>query len=239
MHIHIVLPSQTPATTATRDGEGGIISLADLPLALGMNGQRPSPSLHRALAVCLSLLPLTGCTHAMSSTPVAQHTVNGNLLPLRFLRHSFEAKAYNTVKCSVLYDNHEFTPFATDAPTDRPPSPDYRDDWNYAFYLGVRNFPGPATVSWTSLDGTSHTATIDLAQIFKDERVLTKVPDDEFVPNMYPQGLFLDPSIYLEVNDRTISVYMRALIPTQHRQVPDNEYSDARDDVILAWTHTY
>ncbi|HEX5307066.1 MAG TPA: hypothetical protein VFW82_13375 [Dyella sp.] len=232
-------PPQTSATAARREIEGANISLADLPLALGMNKQRPSPSLHRALALCFSLLPLTGCTHAMSSTPVAQHTVNGNLLPLRFKIHSFEAVAYNTIKCSVLYDNHEFTPFATDTPTSRPPSADYRDHWNYAFYLGVRNFPGPAKVSWTSLDGTSHTAAIDLAQIFRDERVLTKVPDDEFVPKMYPQGLFLDPSIYLEVNDRTISVYMRALIPTQHRQVPDNEYSDARDDVILAWTHTY
>lgn len=232
-------PVQPPAISATQKGDSGNSSLDGLPLVFGMNGRRPSPNLHRALAACLFLLSLTGCTQAMSTTPVAQHTVNGNLLPLRFLRHNFEAKAYNTIKCSVLYDNHEFTPSATDAPTGRPPSADYRDRWNYAFYLGVRNFPEPAKVSWTSQDGTSHTATIDLAQIFKDERVLTNVPDDEFVPNMYPQGLFLDPSIYLEVNDRTISVYMRALVPTQHRQIPDNEYSDARDDVIVAWTHTY
>lgn len=192
------------------------------------------------LCLLLSLLVfLPGCTLAMNDSTHTQHQINGNLLPLRFVRHNFEAKAYNTRRCSVLYDHHEFTPYAIDTPTKQPPSANYRDHWNYAFYLGVRNFPGPAKVTWTSKDGTEHSATIDLAEIFKDERVLNNVPDDEFVPDMYPQGLFLDPSIYLEVNDRTISVYMRALIPTRHRQIPDNEYSDARDDVILAWTHTY
>lgn len=200
---------------------------------------RPQPPV-ALLALLLSLLVfLPGCTLAMNDSNLAQHRVDGNLLPLRFVRHNFEAKTYNTKKCSVLYDNHEFTPQAIDTPTGHPPSADYRDHWNYAFYLGVRNFPGPVRVAWTSKDGTDHTATVDLGQIFKDERVLNNVPDDEFVPDMYPQGLFLDPSIYLEVNDRTISVYMRALIPTRHRQMPGDEYSDARDDLVLAWTHTY
>lgn len=175
----------------------------------------------------------------MHHADLQQHLVDGNLLPLRFTSHNFEAKVYNTQRCRVVYDNHEFAPQAVDAPTGPPPSADYREQWAYAFFIGIRNFPKPAHVTWTSKDGTAHEADVDIAEIFRNGRVLYKVPDHEFVPDMYPQGLFLNPSIYLEVNDRTINVYMKALIPTRHLQIPGDEYSDARDDVILAWTHTY
>jgi len=47
------------------------------------------------------------------------------------------------------------------------------------------------------------------------------------------------PGIFLEVNDRTISVYMKAFIATRAEQIPGNKDSDFRDDVILAWTHAY
>lgn len=239
MHTHTVPPSQTSATAATRKSEGRIISLANLPQALGMNGQRPSPSLHRALAVCLSLLSLTGCTHAMSSTPVAQHTVNGNLLPLRFKIHSFSAFAFNTLTCRVIYDNEDFTAIYSDQPSGPTPAGDYRSQWGFGSYSGIRNFPGPVEVSWTSMDGQKHHASIDLAQVFKDERILHRVPDDEIPDDMYPQGLYLDPGIFVEVNDRTISVYMKAMIPTKHLQIPGNANSNTRHDLMLAWSHTY
>lgn len=175
----------------------------------------------------------------MHHAALHQHFVDGNLLPLRFTSHNFEVKVYNTRNCKVVYDNHEFTPQAIDSPTGPPPSSDYHEQWSYAFYIGIRNFPRPAHVVWTSKDGSSHEADVDMSEIFKDEKVLYKVPESEFVRDMYPQGLFLNPSIYLEVNDRTLSVYMKALIPTREPQIPGNKYSDARDDVILAWTHTY
>lgn len=187
----------------------------------------------------LFFLSQTGCVLAMTDTNHHQHEVDGNLLPLRFKQHNFEARAYNTELCSVLYNHHEFTPYAVDEPTGPPPPGNYQERWNFAFFVGIRNFPEAARVTWTSKDGSEHSALVDISAIFKNEQVLNKVPEHEYVPNMYPQGIFLDPSIYLEVNDRTINVYMKALIPTRHRQIPDNEYSDAREDVILAWTHTY
>jgi hypothetical protein len=213
--------------------------VADLPRALSMSRRPPSPSLHRALAVCLSLLSLTGCTHAMSTAPAAQHTVNGNLLPLRFKIHSFSAFAFNTLACRVIYDNEDFTALYADKPSGPPPAGDYRSQWGFGSYSGIRNFPGPVEVSWTSMDGQEHHATIDLAQVFKDERILHRVPDDEIPDGMYPQGLYLDPGIFVEVNDRTINVYMKAMIPTKHLQIPGNANSDTRHDLILAWTHTY
>ena len=198
-----------------------------------------SLNLCRVLAVGLSLLPLSGCIQTMPTTPVAQHMVNGNLLPLRFKAHDFEAKVYNTQSCRVIYNGDEFAPQPAERPTGAPQSGDYRSHWNFAFYIGIRNFPPPAQVSWVSLDGSSHEASIDIGTIFKNEQVLHKVPDGEIPADLYPQGLFLDPSIFLEVNDRTISVYMKALLPTRHLQIPGNPYSDGRDDVVLAWTHTY
>lgn len=175
----------------------------------------------------------------MTNTPIAQHMVNGNLLPLRFKVHSFSAYAFNTLKCKVIYAGEDFTTEHADTPSGPPPKGDYRSAWGFGSYIGIRNFPGPVEVSWTSLNGQEHRASIDLADIFKGEEILHRVPDEEIPDGMYPQGLYLDPGIFVEVNDRTISVYMRALIPMKHLRDPKNPYSGARDDLIRAWTHTY
>ena len=235
MQNHSPPAPQWPAAAADRTIE----SLAGMSLALGMNGRRPSPNLHRALAACLSLLSLSGCTQAMTTTPIAQHMVNGNLLPLRFKIHSFSAYAFNTLKCKIIYFNEDFTAEDADKPSGPPPGGDYRSTWGFGSYSGIRNFPGPVEVNWTSLDGEAHHASIDLAEIFKNEEILHRVPDEEIPDGMYPQGLYLDPGIFVEVNDRTINVYMRAMIPTKHLQIPGNKNSNTRHDLILAWTHTY
>jgi hypothetical protein len=85
------------------------------------------------------------------------------------------------------------------------------------------------------LDGASHEATVDIGSIFKDQRVLYHVPDSQ-IPDRSWGG---EPNIYLEINDRTLNVYMRALNATKTDQIPGNKYSYGRDDVILAWTRTY
>jgi len=41
------------------------------------------------------------------------------------------------------------------------------------------------------------------------------------------------------VNDRTINVYMKAFVPTRVPQIPGNEYSHFRNELILAWSKTY
>ncbi len=74
---------------------------------------------------------------------------------------------------------------------------------------------------------------VDIASIFRDQRVL------HHVPNGAVDGDIGDPGIILEVNDRTINVYMKAFVPTRVPQIPGNEYSRFRDDLILAWSKTY
>jgi hypothetical protein len=193
-------------------------------------------------AVAIFLLLTTGCQSVMSSPSdkSAEHHAASNVFPLRFKIHAFAAHCYNTIRCRVIYSNFDFGPYKTEEqPSPPPPSPDYRDRWALASYAGIRNFPPPAEVKWTSLDGATHEAKVDIGVIFKNERVLYKVPDSEIPDGMFPQGLIIDPGIILEVNDRTINVYMQALIPTKAEQISGNKYSDVREDVLLAWSHTY
>ena len=115
--------------------------------------------------------------------------------------------------------------------------PDYQRSWS-GIHGMIRNFPAPAKVSWRSKDGQAHEAEIDFGEIFKDERVRHNVPRDE-VADMANGEYRHEPSIILEINDRTIRVYMRAFIPTKDFQIPGNPYSDARDEVVLVETYTY
>lgn len=167
--------------------------------------------------------------------PNEQHAAP-NKFPLRFKIHSFGVHCYNTIRCRVIYNDFGFNRINPSGP---PPSPDYREHWPMASNIDINNFPPPAEVQWTSLDGTAHEAKVDIGAIFKDERVLYKVPNLDIPDGMYPQGLILNPGILLEVNDRTINVYMKALVDTKTEQIPGNKYSYGRADVMLAWTNTY
>lgn len=192
----------------------------------------------RAAFLAATLLLMTGGQSAMSTEPVEHKPDDSgsSMFPLRFYHHAFQVFCYNTLRCHVIYNDFNFTPYKADSePSPAPSSADYRDHWPFASYLGNRNFPPPAEVKWISLDGVTHEAKVDIGAIFKDERVLYKVPDAE-IPDRSWGG---EPGILLEVNDRTINVYMKAFIATKKEQTPGNKNSDFRDDVILAWTHTY
>lgn len=183
-----------------------------------------------ALVASLTYL-LTGCpamTHAQPYVPTPW--------PLTFKQHDFAAHCYNTRRCSVVYDNNNFTRAASGSPSGPPAAQDYRERWENASYVGVNNFPPPAEVRWTSLDGVDHEAVVDLATIFKDQRILHRVARED-IPDGWGQNV--RPNIYIEVNDRALSVWMRAHVATRVLQVPGNAYSNFRNDTILAWSKTY
>lgn len=200
--------------------------------------RRPRPAL-RALPF---LLALTGCLSAMAmpSDSTTQHRAP-NHFPLTFKRHDFRAYCYNTIGCEVIYAGNNFTRlYYGDKVAPPPSSPDYRDNWGMSNYLGIQNFPPPAEVKWKSLDGVAREAQVDIGAIFKDELIRYSVSNDEIAEGLFPgPGPAGEPSIFLEVNDRTINVFMKAFIPTKTEQIPGNKNSDFRDDLILAWTHTY
>ena len=166
----------------------------------------------------------------------AKYNVRPVEWPLRFKSFSFGARCYDTIECHV--------PFGGLNLGDRNPTrssasygPDYLKGWRGG-YLGVHNFPLPVQVAWRTRDGTWHEAEIDIGALFKDELVRHVVPREE-VADQSDGKYDDDPSILVEVNDRTIRVYLMAYIPTKHLQIPGNQYSDARRDLILVKTHTY
>src|SRR6185437_1303455 len=158
-------------------------------------------------------------------------------VPLHFARHNFGAACYNTLRCSIVYNDKEFAPFNRDNPAPALNSPDYRDNWDSP-YLGIRNFPRPAEVHWTSLDGVKHEAKVDMAAIFKDQLIWHKVPKSDMA-DFYSGPVAGEPDIYLEVNDHIINIYMMMLIPTKTEQIPGNKLSYARNDIYLVWTRSY
>lgn len=166
------------------------------------------------------------------------NTQSGNdpIAELHFRKHDFTAEAFNTYGCTVEYYGHYLVNDQPGKSSGPPPDAHYRDRYPYAD-LGFPTAPASAVVKWKSLDGVAHEATVDLNQIFKGGRVLHRVHESEI-----PDGWVRDdvqPAIILEVNDRTITVFMRAHVGTKEEQLSGNKYSTFRDDLIEAWKKTY
>jgi hypothetical protein len=190
------------------------------------------------LSIAVSVLLMTGCHPAMSAQPNAtiEPPAPTHAVPLKFKLHNFEALCYNTIGCSVIY-NHRYQ--EQDAPDEvsPPPRSDYKKAWG-SVEIGIANFPPPAEVTWKSMDGVAHEAKIDIGEIFKDELIWHNVSKADMA-DFYRGPVAGDPNIYLEVNDRTINVYMTMLVPTKTEQIPGNKNSFGRDDLFLAWSHAY
>jgi hypothetical protein len=137
--------------------------------------------LRAALAATALALLMTGCQPAMSTQPdnAARHHGEPPMFPLIFKVHDFQAYCFNKLKCRIVYDDYRYMASFADKPSGPPPSADYREHWPFASHLGIRNFPPPAEVQWTSLDGAEHDAKVDIGAIFKEERVLYNVPNSE------------------------------------------------------------
>ncbi|UPG89434.1 hypothetical protein L2Y96_18870 [Luteibacter aegosomaticola] len=171
--------------------------------------------------------------------------------PLRFHAHTFDAWCMNTLACSVVYGGIQFgnrkfgvSGEPIDSPALPPSNPNWRETWRgFASILGRdgQTFPSSIVVDWLSLDGGSHAASIDLNEIFPDRLVLHRVDRTE-VKEAWLAGVSMEPvcpSILLEINDRTIRIYMRALIVAEDEQGSDNQGGHLRNDLVLAWEHVY
>ncbi|WP_132985782.1 hypothetical protein [Luteimonas terricola] len=212
-----------------------------------MKRHRKSAPTAAALAIALAAtLLLQGCQTAMSiadaSGDAGSHEAAGSPddlfspWPLKFKKHNLGVHCFDTYGCKVMYDGRVQ---AMDDPdvlqrSSASIGPDYRKNW-LGGQLGFHNFPPPAKLSWTSKDGVAHETKIDFGKIFKDELVRHNVPRED-IP-LY--ATFGSPDIHLEINDRTVNVYMLAMIPLREPLIPGNRYSDMRNDLILAHTETF
>jgi hypothetical protein len=157
--------------------------------------------------------------------------------PMRFKTHTFSAHCYDTLSCHVVYDGVHQRLDGKPSPPSSKYGPGYLNHLSGG-HLGIRNFPPPATVNWRSKDGATHSAEIDIGRIFGDELIRHFVPKEELAETPHGRSV-IDPLILLEVNDRTIRVYMRAYIPTMHIQKHGKPRSTFRDDLVLAETFVF
>lgn len=176
-------------------------------------------------------------TSPAAERPDARNDSNGVEWPLKFKAHYFRATCYSTYGCRVHYGHY----YPGDDPDDvlaisSDSVPGYPDNLK-ASWGPFPNFPSPAKVTWRSKDGTPLEAEIDIGEIFKDELIRHNLKREEISELGIGPGAL--PGIILEVNDRTINVYMRAHISTKELQKPGNQYSDFRDDLIKVFSHTY
>lgn len=183
---------------------------------------------------------LTGCSAAMTSTTASErsagrHDETGTEWPLKFRAHYFGAACFNTQSCVVLYRGFPHGA-SHDGPSPSVTSTGRSLDQLLTATRGpIPNFPPPATVTWRSKDGTTHEAEIDIGEIFKDELIRHNVAREDA---MHPASSGM-PGIILEVNDRTINVYMRAMIWLKEPRIPGRPHSDYQDDLIKVFSRSY
>ncbi len=155
--------------------------------------------------------------------------------PLRFGGHYFGTACYSAYGCNIKYGSyHRIEPeeelTLSSASIAHVYPNNFRAGWG-----PIRNFPPPAIVTWRSSDGTPHRAEIDMDAIFKDRLIHHMLKREEILEESH----ISDPGIILEVNDRTINVYMKAMVWTKEEQVPGNPHSRFREDLVKVFSHTY
>ncbi|HEY0504731.1 MAG TPA: hypothetical protein VGD42_14715 [Lysobacter sp.] len=199
-------------------------------------------SIARATVAALIALLLAGC-HAAMSTGSDHRSASDEGFdnssarwPLEFRAHYFGVATYSTYGCQVVYDNELVKVDPEDELEISSASIGDKYPDNLTAGRGpYRNFPPPAVVNWRSSDGTPHEAEVDIGEIFKDQRVRHNASRED----VDEHGNDTAPKVILEVNDRTIKVYMRAMIGLKRPRFPDRPHSDFRYDLITVYSRTY
>jgi len=193
-------------------------------------------SLRLAAALIATALTTTGCQGmSKAQDPHTSKSVDQRIVadwPLRFMRHNFGIATYALQECTVLYADRLHTSGPRPALEDVHPNSLKAKTANH---LMIRNFPPPAVVKWVSRDGTPLEAEVDIGEIFKDELVVHETPREQ----ASPYTPMINPDVVMEINDRTINVYMKAFISLREPRIPGNRHSDYRNDLVLAWSKTF
>lgn len=186
------------------------------------------------LLLAMGLATTTGC-HSMTTDSASHSGPAGTALRKgpEFRTHAFGAYCYDTQGCRITYGDRREIDQPDHASGPRPDEATQRKVW--AGHHIVQARPQTATIEWKARDGTPLHAEIDLGHVFADGRIVHRVPPGEIAHD----ASFVDPAILLVVDDRTVEVYMRALVPLNHLRDPANRYSDSVDEPVLVMRRTY
>lgn len=198
----------------------------------------------RRICVTLIAISLAGCHSTMSNPPSFSENFPGGGFdnssarwPLEFRAHYIGVATYSTYDCKITYDGAliRVDEEGVLKRSSESLGAKYPDGVLSAGHGPHRNFPGPMVITWRSKDGEPHHAEVDIGEIFRDQRVRHNVPREEVTEH----GNDTAPGIIVEVNDRTINVYMRATIGLKRPRFSDRPHSDYRDDLIKVHTRIY
>lgn len=204
---------------------------------------RPVRPLRRTVAALLGIVFVAGCQPAMTHSTVSDPPANtpnrpytGTVAdwPMFFNHLQFGVACFDTQTCRVLYNDFEFGNPAPTGPVSTL-SPQAYDAAMTANYGPVARDTPPAEIVWRCKNGTELHAEVDIAAIFADGAIRHQVSREEI-----PEGISMGTThVLVEVNDRTVSVYTRTMIPTKREQIPGNRHSAFRDDLIKVYSRTY
>ncbi len=97
-------------------------------------------------------------------------------------------------------------------------------------------FAGPVQIEWRSQDGVKHSCVLDLDEVFREKTVRhTQDPSRIYRPMPITGG---EPTIIIEVNNRTVSVYLFAAIQLTPVD-PNAVRRDECDTRTLAYSKTF
>lgn len=197
------------------------------------------------LASPLLLFALQGCASPMTASdadatypppghfpPTLNRVQDG---PLRFWQHNFGAYCFSTWGCRVQYGSILVVDrTATEWQTPLEAATGDMRRRMHGGHIGLRNFEGPVVLEWQDAARKPHRLELDLAKLFADGLIRHNVPRDEIA-----EGVSIgNPDIVVEINDRTVRVYMRAHIPLKRPRDPANRYSDFIDENVLVMART-
>ncbi len=220
--------------------EYGSLPIGGLPVQVKRKPNLPKPAPPTPVAVAVDEIP--------TDPEGAEMFILGKLFkkriprepwPLRFDSFSFNARCYHTLRCRVVFaKSHQVSERDDIEPSGEPYAPDWKNHWKAGYIISAEDvFPPPVDIRWTAMDGVERTTKIDLEKIFPERLILHNAREEEVMEGWGLEHRHVD--ILLEVNDRTINVYMRAWVALKQRRDPADRMSDDLRDLILAWTKTY
>jgi hypothetical protein len=153
---------------------------------------------------------------------------------LTFKRHNFGAECYNASDLKVVYAGMPY-----DIPGECRDRVPYDEKRIKANTTGLIAFVGPVDVKWKSKDGQQHEYQLDMDEIFKGKQVLHQEKIEDI---RIEEGYSYIPGIYVEVDDRTLNVYIDVRMRFASHVVMEDKNGNqlhGRRNVTLAFTKTF
>ena len=122
--------------------------------------------------------------------------------PLTFRTHSLATTCFSANKMKVTYGRYT----TNNCPTALAREKKLSDNTDLpSAALGFRAFVGPLIVAWQARDGILFSQTLDLEKMFRGNVVQHKEDPKQIDPSL---PLVVPPLIVVEVDDRTLTIYM-------------------------------